>query len=273
MTSAPALGPGLFENSGYGGAAGGAAPRSVLAGARQRQELRPEDADSEDRYESDSDTDTSTDEEEDELSNFGPEDTILIFDWDDTILPSSWISAAGLNLNDDSIPTEEQQADLERLAGHAIVTLNLAKRYGRVVLVTNAERGWIELSCQKFMPSVYPCLEHLKLTSARTTWEHRGHGGDPVAWKFHAFKREIDDFFADFDPERLKNVISLGDSSHEREALINVTNEMVNCCPKNIKFDERPELEALLREHQLLKRCFRHIVNHRGALDLCLRSC
>jgi hypothetical protein len=31
-----------------------------------------------------------------------------------------------------------------------------------VVLVTNAERGWIELSCQKFMPTLFPSLENVK---------------------------------------------------------------------------------------------------------------
>jgi hypothetical protein len=195
----------------------------------------------------------------------------MIFDWDDTILPSHWIQDQGLSLNEDSVPTEEQRINLERMATQACITLDIAKKYGTVVLVTNAERGWIELSCQKFMPAVYPSLKHVKLMSARSTWEPRG-VASPFDWKFHAFQHEIDDFYAGFDPDRRKNVISLGDSAHEREALIRVTERMVNCCTKSIKFAERPELEALLKEHQLLSGCFRHIVNHPSLLDLCIKT-
>lgn len=38
----------------------------------------------------------------------------------------------------------------------------MAKQLGTVVLITNAERGWIELSCQKFLPTLFPALESVK---------------------------------------------------------------------------------------------------------------
>ena len=66
------------------------------------------------------------------------------------------------------------QAELEELALHAAETLQMAKRFGKVVLVTNAECGWIELSCRKWMPSLYPHLEDVRLFSARSTYEAQG---------------------------------------------------------------------------------------------------
>lgn len=51
---------------------------------------------------------------------------------------------------------------MEELAQQAAETLQMAKRFGKVVLVTNAECGWIELSCRKFMPSLYPHLEDIE---------------------------------------------------------------------------------------------------------------
>jgi hypothetical protein len=125
---------------------------------------------------------------------FSPEDTILIFDWDDTVLPSTWIREQELRLGDDCIVTEEQQTRLKAMAQHATNTLRIAKRHGRVVLVTNAERGWIELSCQKFMPSLVPSLENVKLISARSTYEHQG-VASPFEWKFLAFESEIGGFY------------------------------------------------------------------------------
>lgn len=201
---------------------------------------------------------------------FYAEDTILIFDWDDTVLPSTWIQEQGLRLDEDSVPTEVQQAQLQKMADRAAQTLCVAKRHGKVILVTNAERGWIELSCKKFMPSLYPTLEDLKLLSARSTYEHQG-VASPFEWKYLAFESEIACFYEAFAGDRRKNVLSFGDSAHEREALIRVTERLQNCRTKSLKFVERPEVEQLLKEHELISGCFRHIVNHDGNLDLCIR--
>lgn len=213
-----------------------------------------------------------SDEESDDEPPFFAEDTVLIFDWDDTVLPSTWISEQGLSLSDNSVPNEEQQVQLNKMAARAAETLCVAKRFGKVILVTNAERGWIELSCQKFMPTLYPSLKDVKILSARSTYEIKG-VVSPFEWKYLAFEHEIYGFYESFTADRRKNVISFGDSVHEREALIRVTERMQNCCTKSLKFTERPEVDQLLKEHELISGCFRHIVNHDGNLDLCIRCC
>lgn len=235
---------------------------------------RTEDAESDPSTElgsEDSDSEYSDDEcDGGSPPPFAAEDTILIFDWDDTVLPSTWIQEQGLRLDEESQPNEEQQAQLRRMAEYAMHTLSTAKRHGKVVLVTNAERGWIELSCQKFMPSLYPTLENVKILSARSTYEHQG-VASPFEWKFLAFESEINDFYRTSSADQRKTVISFGDSAHEREALIRVTERLPGCRTKSLKFVERPEVEQLLKEHELISGCFRHIVNHDGNLDLCIR--
>eukprot|EP00448_Togula_jolla_P035117 CAMPEP_0170634350 /NCGR_PEP_ID=MMETSP0224-20130122/36548_1 /TAXON_ID=285029 /ORGANISM="Togula jolla, Strain CCCM 725" /LENGTH=254 /DNA_ID=CAMNT_0010963591 /DNA_START=36 /DNA_END=800 /DNA_ORIENTATION=+ len=218
----------------------------------------------------DSDSDYSDDEYNGSPTLFSTEDTILIFDWDDTVLPSTWIQEQGLRLDNDSVPTAEQKAQLETMAEYAAQSLNTAKRHGKVVLVTNAEEGWIELSCNKFMPSLCSTLLDVKILSARSTYEQQGLTS-PFEWKYLAFESEINSFYEMFSNDQRKNVISFGDSAHEREALIRVTERMPNCCTKSLKFVERPEVEQLLKEHELISGCFRHIVNHDGNLDLCIR--
>jgi hypothetical protein len=197
------------------------------------------------------------------------ENTMLIFDWDDTVLPSTWIHEQGLSLADDSWPTAEQQGLLDRLAERAAHTLDVAKQYGQVTLVTNAEAGWIELSCQKFMPSLWPSLGDVKLFSARSTYERQG-VASPFEWKYLAFECEIGGFYEGCDADFEKNVVSFGDSAHEREALIRVTERMSNCRTKSLKLVERPEVDQLLKEHQLLADCMCSIVSHDGNLDLCI---
>jgi len=225
-------------------------------------EVDPRDSESE-RGTDDSDSDSDP-------CPFGPRDTILIFDWDDTLLPSTWIAEQGLTLEPCSAPSDEQQSVLDELAEHSARTLAVAKRHGKVIVVTNAEHGWIEMSCQKFMPSMCPALEDVSLHSARSAYEQQG-VASPFEWKYLAFESEIGSFCRELGEGTWKNVISFGDSAHEREALIRVTERLTNCCTKSLKLVERPDASQLLKEHQLMAGCFRDIVNHRGNLDLCIR--
>merc|ERR550532_3221374 len=115
------------------------------------------------------------------------------------MLPSTWIQEQGLSLDEDSQPTEEQRAQLQKVAERAAQTLCVAKRHGKAILVTNAEHGWIELSCQKFMPSLYPFLLDVKILSARSMYEHQG-VASPFEWKYLAFEHEIHCFYEAFAP-------------------------------------------------------------------------
>merc|ERR1712137_207421 len=103
--------------------------------------------------------------------------------------------------------------------------IRVAKRCGRVVLVTNAERGWVELTCQKFLPMLVPLLEDLKVLSARSAYEKDSIAA-PSLWKSLAFQSEISRFYGMLDASCRKNVVSLGDSAHERLALLHVTQSM-----------------------------------------------
>jgi len=204
---------------------------------------------------------------------FSTEDTLLIFDWDDTILPSTWVQSQELSLQADSIPTEEQFACLNSLSRRAYITLETAKRLGTVVFITNAETGWIELSCKKFMPSLLPLLKDVKLLSARSTYESAAYRS-PSAWKAMAFEDEIQDFCSQrvmSTPDQRLNLISFGDSQHEREALFRATSELPQCCRKSLKFLDQPSWAVLARQHEFVSAYFQQIVDHDATMDLCLR--
>jgi len=215
---------------------------------------------------------SETDSDADQGHRFSVQETVLIFDWDDTVFPSSWVQDQGLRLEGEFELSESQQKELGELARLAAETLSLAKRLGTLVLVTNAERGWIELSCQKFMPALCPSLENVKLLSARTQYESPV-VNSPFEWKLRAFESEIERILSvEQDCHRRKNVVSVGDSLHEREALIHATANLPNCRTKSLKFVERPGVEQLHKQHMLLARCFWRIVHHDGNLDLCIRA-
>jgi len=198
---------------------------------------------------------------------FSPEETILIFDWDDTVLPSTWIARQGLRLDDESVVSAQQRADLCVLEAEAFETFKVAMEHGEVVVVTNAEAGWIELSCKKFFPGLTEVLHKVRVASARTMFESAT-VQSPFEWKYKAFAKELEGYVS----RGRVNVVSFGDSQHEREAIIRATHGLAEVRTKSLKFVERPEVDQLRKEHQLIRGCLRQVIQHDGNLDLCIRA-
>ena len=118
------------------------------------------------------------------------ETTTIIFDWDDTLLPSSWLSVKGLRLD---YPAQLPQDVLDELTTHqesVCAVLTKAMQCGTVVIITNAETGWVELSAQRFMPRVAPLLASICVFSARSTFEPM-FPDNPLQWKVAAFKQLV----------------------------------------------------------------------------------
>jgi len=200
----------------------------------------------------------------DKSSNNNKE-TMIIFDWDDTLLASSFLSSKGFRLDTDPKRILECEAQLKELEQSIISVLTLAQQYGDVHIVTNAETGWVQLSAQKFIPGVLPYINKLNVLSARSTYEGR-YPDAPLKWKFYAFQDKLASLFA--QPKKSKNIISFGDSHVEREAIRAVTRGYPNTRTKSVKFAERPSLEQLRRQIELVTNCFQYICNHDGDLDL-----
>jgi len=220
------------------------------------------------------DTEIEVPEEVSSTKNTLKDMTTIIFDWDDTLLPSSWLSVKGLRLD---YPAQLPQDVLDELETHqesVCAALLKATQCGTVVIITNAETGWVELSAQRFMPRVAPLLASICVFSARSTYEPM-YGNDPLQWKIAAFKQLIGhtqpmNIVSDSEADLQRSVISFGDSVHERDAVRKVTADIGTCFTKSVKFVERPNLEQLRREVDLVRNCLDYICGCRSDLDLML---
>mmetsp|Transcript_36215 Transcript_36215/g.77229 ORF Transcript_36215/g.77229 Transcript_36215/m.77229 type:complete len:262 (-) Transcript_36215:144-929(-) len=194
------------------------------------------------------------------------DETVIIFDWDDTLLASSFLSSKGYRLDDNMIRSKEVDAQLKLLETSISKCLTLALQYGEVHIITNAEVGWVELSARKFLPGIVHFLEKVTVLSARSTYESM-YPDAPLKWKFCAFQHRLGKLF---QSKRKKNVISFGDSHVEREAVRAVTRGRAATKTKSVKFAERPSMEQLRRQLELVTNCFQYIYSHDGDLDLML---
>jgi len=193
--------------------------------------------------------------------------TVIFLDWDDTLLCSSVLSNQGIKLDSDMTNAAELISQLEELSDSVISVLNVAMASGTVYVVTNGETGWVQLSAQKFLPRVVPVLEKMRVLSARSTFEPM-YPDAPMKWKFLAFQESLNQEYA--DSHCIKNVLSFGDSHAEREAIRLVTKGLPNTRTKSIKFAERPTIEQLQRQLELVSNCFLYISSHEDDLDLCM---
>lgn len=174
-------------------------------------------------------------------------ESLLIFlDWDDTILPTSFLAAQQIGL--DSVVTPELMASFEGYAESVASTIRCMKTFGRVVIVTNAEAGWVELTCAKFLPQLVPEITDLQRVSARSEYEPLGFLG-PVQWKTEAFVTEAQRHFGE-KPQPI--VFSVGDANHERVAVHHAARRL-HASARSIKLVEKPDIEMLRREHALLQ--------------------
>ena len=201
-----------------------------------------------------------------------PHETVIIFDWDDTLLASSFLSSKGYRLDLPNQSLEEVETDLRKLESLVIQLLNLAMSHGKTCIITNAETGWVQLSAQKFMPNLVPLLSQIKITSARSTFEPK-FPDSPPQWKFQAFQENLRELvpLVSSDPSFHSNILSFGDSHVEREAVQAVCKTFtLPVLTKSVKFVERPSLEQLWRQLELVIGCFKDICFHDGDLDLML---
>jgi len=124
-------------------------------------------------------------------SHYGPS-TQLIFDWDDTICPSSFIEASSLtNITETTLETQRLFA---RIAGESEKLLTAAAKYGPVLLITNSDAGWVHYSCEKYLPTLLPFLNtsQVSIISARTAYEAQ-YPNQPLCWKAAAFAHEVNE--------------------------------------------------------------------------------
>jgi len=195
------------------------------------------------------------------------EETLIVFDWDDTLLPTSWLEKQGLLRSGRVTMSKEAQSALQLLADRAIEVLQEAMKYGRVVIITNAAEGWVQESCHHFLPAVEAFLSYIPVVSARSAYEPAGIHS-PTEWKSLAFQREVGAFCEGLAEGQHGNIVSVGDSVHEHLALIGAAGGHKGCLSKSLGLAERPSIQQLTEELELVAGSFEEVALFDSDLDV-----
>ena len=172
---------------------------------------------------------------------------IFFFDWDDTLLCTSYLVPAGA-FNDLEINKKDKDviSNLDNLVSKLLLkSINI----GFVFIVTNGAPGWVELSSVKFYPKTSKVLTKIKIISARGLCEKK-FPGDMRQWKTKAFKYAINSI--KINKNIPTNIICFGDSIIEIEASYNIKECFPNAYLKTIKFKENPTHTELEKELKII---------------------
>ncbi|TRY53218.1 HAD-like domain containing protein [Cryptosporidium tyzzeri] len=182
----------------------------------------------------------------------GGETTLIIVDWDDTLLPTTYLSW-------------NRQLDLKNTNFGRIVAdfLKKATELGQVIIITNAEPRWVYETSELYLPEILCFLRVIPICSARQFTQ--AGSNDLKYWKYRAFNCVIQQFSNSF--QGIANIISIGDSQWDRDAVFNVfeNNKNIKIIPKAVKFLGSPSFEALGEEILILTSKLEEIVMIDGA--------
>jgi len=121
---------------------------------------------------------------------------VIIFDWDDTICPSTFVDQCNVQSFHD-LPLHFQNL-MNEIGRSAERCLAEASKFGQVILITNSDDGWVHYSCKRYIPNLLPALKKYRIVSARTEYENF-YPGAPLCWKAAAFAHEVNETFAELE--------------------------------------------------------------------------
>jgi len=179
--------------------------------------------------------------------------SLIIFDWDDTLLPTTFLTPNG-EYNDKLVlsQSEADQFKLIEKAVYKILTTALEK--GETYIITNAAPGWVEYTGNKFYPSIIRVLQNIKVLSARGAYE-KSYPKDYRQWKIQTFL----EMKKEFDSNLITNIMCMGDSMIEMEAGHLLSSKFNKAYIKTIKFRESPRLKVLYKQLLMIIEKFNEI--------------
>ena len=178
---------------------------------------------------------------------------IIIFDWDDTLLPTTFLTKGGCFYEDMQLTKSDEQkfSELENLV---LELLTETVEKGSVYIITNAGLEWVNYSSKRFYPKIIPILDKIKIVSARGEYE-KAYPGNSRQWKIEAFLM----LQKSVNIKLVTNIICLGDSLFEMEAGRILASRFTEAFIKTIKFRETPKLDELIKQLKLVCKQFSSI--------------
>ena len=212
-------------------------------------------------------------------SNSKATECLIIYDWDDTILPTSWLRSLGYLSNNisDMIGTPPPNlpghvASMMRLIEDATVeNFRQAMSLGRVIIITNSSCMWVPFTAKRFFPKLSQIIETgcFEVYSARPVQaENAGPNyvylpSMAVTWKTDKFREMV-------GSTPYQTCVSIGDGFAERCAVLAIASSKMS--GKAVRFPLQPSGAVLLEQLKIMLRNLEDVVMDNRTGDLYLNT-
>jgi len=163
---------------------------------------------------------------------------LFLFDWDDTLFPSTFLNEHGYYSN--KIP-EAIQYKIKLLENIILDIFRNIVSFGALVIITNSDEGWVRCTCKIFMPGLHRFMEKNVLQISAKTEYNTQYPGEPILWKVKTMKCVLKKFCE----HKNKYIVSVGDSIVENTAIKAVSRILNINTITVIKFIESPTINQL----------------------------
>ena len=178
--------------------------------------------------------------------------SLFIFDWDDTLFPTSFLINEGI-IDQDNLSAEIKH-NFNILEDIIINILNFALSKGDVYIITNSSIVWFKYTFFKYFTNLKNIINKINIISARDEYEGI-YPGENKIWKEKAFLS----LRKNINPNIVTNIICFGDSEFELEAGKILASKIKESFVKRIKFKKNPEIEDLIKQLNLISNKINYI--------------
>lgn len=174
-----------------------------------------------------------------QASYCSPDQTVIVFDWDDTLFPTNYVHEE-LGCAWDASDDQAMSDRLRDVARDKLITcersaaavLQVACSLAQVVVITLASPGWVETACTHFYPQVGHVMRRLdvkvvyaqeQLANVEPLPKHAGAEEQEIFWglvKGRAISDAVESFYSQYEGQSWKNILSIGDAPFERYGLL-----------------------------------------------------
>jgi hypothetical protein len=180
---------------------------------------------------------------------------LIIYDWDDTLLNTSEIidycTRSKINHKDPKVVTRFKST-FHQMDITASQLITLSYKLGDVIIITNADEGWVQSTCELYLPKLFniitalgiPIISALKLYKLKT-----GNEDDKYSeWKYITMKHVLE------HNDQYNKMVSIGDSDNEKLAALKISKlpDKKHMKIKTIKLTDLPTSSKMVRQHSII---------------------
>jgi len=165
-------------------------------------------------------------------------ETIFIFDWDDTLMCTSFISF--LVKNSCGLSNDEQK--LAKNLGKEVSNLfKICSKFGKIVIMTNSSNRWVKETSVNYLKLEEKEFKNIKIISTRD--KYFGSEIKKDKWKELATNEILYKF-----ENKIKNIIFASDSKSDINLYKIIAEKYKNLNVTTIKFKSKPTSLEIIRE-------------------------